>query len=155
MDFPASRARRSLSNLRLAIVSAGRLAATPTNSASNSARVAVCMLRPSARPRSARTDFVVHDPDHHIVLATNKNDSPPFISFVDPESRKVIAKLEIKAKSLDGMVYDRVQQRYLISVGATAENQQGEIDAIDPARQVVIARYPTPECFPAGLALGP
>jgi hypothetical protein len=103
----------------------------------------------------ARTDFVVYDPNHHIVLATNKNDSPPFVSFVDPKSRKVVAKLEIKAKSLDGVVYDPRQKRYLISVGANAENPHGEVDAIDPVRRAVVARYPAPECFPAGLALGP
>ena len=103
----------------------------------------------------ARTDFVVYDPDDRVVLATNKNDSLPFVSFVDPQSRKVVAKIEFKAKSLDGLVYDRAQKRYLISVGATAENPHGEVDAIDPVRRAVIARYPAPECFPAGLALGP
>lgn len=103
----------------------------------------------------ARTDFVVHDPDHQIVLATNKNDSPPFVSFINPVSRKIIAKLEFQAKSLDGVVYDPGQRRYLISVGATVENPHGEIDAIDPVRRAVVARYPTSECFPAGLALGP
>ena len=103
----------------------------------------------------ARTDFVVYDPDDRIVLATNKNDSPPFVSFVDPQSRTVVAKLEIRAKSLDGVVYDPAQKRYLISVGATPENPQGEVDAIDPVRRAVVARYPAPECFPAGLALGP
>jgi len=103
----------------------------------------------------ARTDFVVYDPDHHIVLATNKNDSPPFVSFVDPKSRKILAKLEIPAKSLDGVVYDRKQKRYLISVGPNTQNPQGEVDAIDPVQRKVVARYPAPECFPAGLALGP
>ena len=103
----------------------------------------------------ARTDFIVYDPDHHVVLATNKNDSPPFVSFVDPKSRKIVAKLEIQAKSLDGVVYDPRQKRYLISVGANAENPHGEVDAIDPVRHAVVGRYPAPECFPAGLALGP
>lgn len=103
----------------------------------------------------ARTDFIVYDPDHNVVLATNKNDAPPFVSFVDPKSRKIVAKLEIQAKSLDGVVYDRTQKRYLISVGATAENPHGEVDAIDPVHHTVVARYPALECFPAGLALGP
>jgi hypothetical protein len=103
----------------------------------------------------ARTDFVVYDPDHRVVLATNKNDAPPFVSFIDPQSRRVLAKLEFKAKSLDGVVYDTSQKRYLISVGPTAENPHGEVDAIDPVGRVVVARYPAPECFPAGLALGP
>jgi DNA-binding beta-propeller fold protein YncE len=103
----------------------------------------------------ARTDFIVYDPDHKVVLATNKNDSPPFISFIDPKSRKIIAKLEIQAKSLDGVVYDHAQKRYLVSVGRTAENPDGEVDAIDPVKHAVVARFPAPECFPAGLALGP
>ena len=103
----------------------------------------------------ARTDFIVYDPDHYIVLATNKNDSPPFVSFVDPNSRKIVAKLEIQAKSLDGVVYDPQQKLYLISVGPNAENPHGEVDAIDPVLRAVVARYPAPECFPAGLALGP
>lgn len=88
----------------------------------------------------ARTDFVVHDPDHRVVLATNKNDSPPFVSFINPESRKIIAKLEFQAKSLDGVVYDPDQKRYLVSVGATAENPHGEIDVIDPVARAVVAR---------------
>lgn len=103
----------------------------------------------------ARVDFIVYDPDHHVVLATNKNDSPPFVSFVDPKTRKVVAKLEIQAKSLDGVVYDRAQKRYLMSVGKTAENPDGEVDAVDPVKHAVVARYAAPECFPAGLALGP
>lgn len=103
----------------------------------------------------ARTDFVVYDPDHKVVLATNKNDSPPFVSFVDPGSHKVIGKLEIQAKSLDAVVYDPQQKRYLVSVGANPQNPQGEIDAIDPVKREIVARYAAPECFPAGLALGP
>lgn len=103
----------------------------------------------------ARTDFVVYDPDDHVVLATNKNDSPPFVSFINSISRKLIAKLQIQAKSLDGVTYDPDQKRYLISVGATGSNPHGEIDVIDPIARAVVARYPTPECFPAGLALGP
>ncbi len=103
----------------------------------------------------ARTDFVVYDRDHHIVLATNKNDSPPFVSFVDPKSRKIVAKLDIQAKSLDGVVYDPRRKHYLVSVGPNAENPHGEVDAIDPIKHAVVGRYPAPECFPAGLALGP
>ncbi|WP_432263624.1 hypothetical protein [Cupriavidus sp. TMH.W2] len=103
----------------------------------------------------ARTDFVVYDPDHQIVLATNKNDTPPFVSFIDPQTRKIVSKLEFQAKQLDGVVYDPAQKRYLISVGATRENPHGEVAAIDPITKTVVAHYPTPECFPAGLSLGP
>jgi hypothetical protein len=64
----------------------------------------------------------------------------------------VIAKLEIQAKSLDGVVHDPGRKHYLISVGARTENPP---DAIDRVGRAVVARYPTLECFPAGLALGP
>lgn len=103
----------------------------------------------------ARTDYVAYDPEHRVVLATNKNDSPPFVSFIDAQSRKIVSKLEFRAKSLDAVVYDASQKRFLISVGATAENPQGEVDAIDAVQRVVVARYAAPECFPGGLALGP
>ena len=43
----------------------------------------------------------------------------------------------------------------MISVGKTTENPDGEVDAIDPVKHTIVARFPTPECFPAGLALGP
>jgi DNA-binding beta-propeller fold protein YncE len=102
-----------------------------------------------------RVDFVVYDPDHNIVLATNKNDSPPFVTFIDPKTRKAVAKLEFDAKSLDAALYDPKQKRYLISVGPNAQNPHGEVDAIDPVQHKIAARYPAPECFPAGLALGP
>ena len=98
----------------------------------------------------ARNDFIVHDPDHGVVLATNKNDSPPFVSFVDPKTREIAGKLKFQAKSLDAVVYDKDRKLYLISVGATADNPHGEVDAIDPVRRVVVARYETPECSRPG-----
>lgn len=113
------------------------------------------LLATIATGGKARTDLSVLDPDHHVVMATNKNDAPPFVSFIDPQSRQVVGKLEFQAESLDGAVYDHDHGRYLLSVGASADNPQGEIDAVDPVRRVIVARYPTPECFPAGLALGP
>jgi DNA-binding beta-propeller fold protein YncE len=104
---------------------------------------------------NARTDFVVYDPDHHLVLATNKNDNPPFITFIDARTRKVLEKVPVAAKQVDGVVYDLDQHRYLMSVGPTIENPHGGVAVIDPVSHAIIARYPTPECYPAGLALGP
>lgn len=103
----------------------------------------------------ARTDAIVIDPDHNVIMATNKADSPPFVSFLDPKTREIVGKLEIKGESLDGVAYDPGQKRFLVSVGPTAENLHGEIDAIDPVGRAVAGRFPTPECFPSGLALGP
>lgn len=103
----------------------------------------------------ARSDAIVMDPDHNVIMATNKNDSPPFVSFLDPKTRQIIGKLEIKGESLDGVAYDPGQKRFLVSVGPTAENKQGEVDVIDPVRRAIAGRFPTPECFPSGLALGP
>ncbi len=113
------------------------------------------LLATIATGGKARTDLAVLDPDHHVVMATNKNDAPPFVSFIDPQSRQIVGKLELQAESLDGAVYDHDHERYLLSVGSSTDNPQGEIDAIDPVRRAVVARYPTPECFPGGLALGP
>ena len=90
-----------------------------------------------------------------MIMATNKNDSPPFVSFLDPKTREIVGKLEIKGEFLDGVAYDPGKKRFLVSVGPTAENSHGEVDAIDPVRRAVTDRFPTPECFPSGLALGP
>jgi hypothetical protein len=42
-----------------------------------------------------------------------------------------------------------------VSVTETDDNPGGEIDAIDPISKKVASVYPTPNCRPAGLALGP
>jgi hypothetical protein len=83
-------------------------------------------------------------------------DGDSTIKVIDLVRRTHSATIPTGGKArTDFVVYDPSQKRYLISVGATAENPHGEVDAIDPVRRAVVARYPAPECFPAGLALGP
>lgn len=102
-----------------------------------------------------RADAFAFDPVDNVVIVSNKNETVPFISFIDPNTTNIIGKLSIPSTQLDAVLYDPTINKFLVSVTATTANPGGEIDVVDPKTQKVIAVYPVTQCLPGGLALGP
>lgn len=102
-----------------------------------------------------RTDAFAFDPADNIMIATNKNETVPFASFIDTTTMTIIGKLSIPSTQLDAVVFDPTTKKFLVSVTATTANPGGEIDVIDPKTRSVTAVYPVTQCLPGGLALGP
>jgi hypothetical protein len=106
------------------------------------------------------------DSADHILAVANNADSPPFVTFINTDTRTVIGKIVFDGTNgtpdatttgieqpqwspKTGLFYVSVPQ--IVSTDAT----QGGIAVIDPSSQKVTAIYPVSNCSPAGLSLGP
>jgi len=111
-----------------------------------------------------RVDEMANDPRDHLVAAANDADTPPFITFFDTNSRKIVGTVvfdgtngtpdatggieQTQYSPQTGMLYTSVPQ-----IGPNAAD--GGVTVIDPHTMKVVAIYPIENCGPAGLALGP
>jgi hypothetical protein len=114
-----------------------------------------------------RADELAYDSKHHIIMVTNPDDDPPFLTFISQETHEVLGKLFFDGisapKATDGLeqpVFDKSTKKFYQNVPETPENEGGEIDVIDPVRMVVTDRFPASDsnvgkCNAHGLDLGP
>lgn len=102
-----------------------------------------------------RVDAFAYDAADNVLLVSNKNETVPFVSFVDPRTQAIIGKLSIPSSQLDAVLYDPSLRKFFVSVTSTTANPGGEIDVVDPVSRSITAVYPVSQCLPGGLALGP
>jgi hypothetical protein len=113
-----------------------------------------------------RCDEMSWDSADHILAVANNADSPPFVTFINTDTRTVIGRIVFDGTNgtpdatttgieqsqwspKTGLFYVSVPQ--IVPTDAT----QGGIAVIDPSSQSVTAVYPVSNCSPAGLSLGP
>lgn len=131
-----------------------------------------------------RADEGCYDPDHKLFMINSPGENPPFATFIDTTSQKVIATLLFTdpgtgptgpaSAGLEACVYDHATGSFLNNNDGTTANPHGEVDVIPasfvlagtPAAPVVLTLpVPTPQngfkvfplgnCDPTGLDLGP
>ncbi len=111
-----------------------------------------------------RADELAYDPTDDIIVVANDADDPPFLTFIDRATHKVSGHIfydgsddqHPKAtKGLEQPVFDENTGLFYEAVPATTDNPGGEIDAIDPVAMKIVNRFPTTDCIPHGLTLGP
>jgi hypothetical protein len=131
-----------------------------------------------------RADEGCYDPDHKIFMINSPGESPPFATFIDTTTQKIIAKLLFTdpgtgpngpaSAGLEACVYDHGTQSFMTNNDGTTANPHGELDVIPaafvmqgtPAAPVVLTLpaaapgngfnyFPEGDCDPTGLALGP
>jgi DNA-binding beta-propeller fold protein YncE len=131
-----------------------------------------------------RADEGCYDPDHKIFMINSPGESPPFATFIDVNTQKIIATLLFTdpgtgpagpaSAGLEACVYDHATQTFLNNNDGSTANPRGEVDVIPasfimtgtPAVPVVLTLpVPTPAngfkifplgaCDPTGLDLGP
>jgi hypothetical protein len=113
-----------------------------------------------------RCDEMAFDSDDHILAVANNADVPPFVTMINTDTHKIVAKIVFDGTNntpdatetgieqpqwspKTGLFYVSVPQ--IIPSDPTA----GGVSVIDPASNKVTATFPVPDCSPAGLALGP
>ena len=131
-----------------------------------------------------RADEGCYDPDHKIFMISSPGETPPFATFIDTVTQKIIAKLLFTdpgtgaggppSAGLEACVYDHGTQSFLVNNDGSTANPDGEVDVIPatfvmqgtPAAPVVLT-LPTPaagngfkifplgDCDPTGFTLGP
>jgi len=131
-----------------------------------------------------RADEGCYDPDHHIFMINSPAEDPPFATFIDTNTQKIIATLLFTdpgtgpggpaSAGLEACAYDSGTQSFLNNNDGSTANPHGEVDVIPasfvmqgtPAHPVVLTLpVPTPangfkifpqgNCDPTGLDLGP
>jgi len=131
-----------------------------------------------------RADEGCYDPDHKIFMINSPGESPPFATFIDVNTQKIIATLKFTdpgtgptgpaSAGLEACAYDHATQTFLNNNDGSTANPRGEVDVIPaafimqgtPIAPVVLTLpVPTPAngfkifplgiCDPTGLDLGP
>jgi hypothetical protein len=131
-----------------------------------------------------RADEGCYDPDHKIFMINSPGESPPFATFIDTTTQKIIATLLFTdpgtgaagpaSAGLEACVYDHGTQSFLNNNDGTTANPHGEVDVIPatfvmqgtPAAPVTLTLpaitpgngfkvFPLGNCDPTGLVLGP
>jgi DNA-binding beta-propeller fold protein YncE len=106
---------------------------------------------------SKRADELDYDEADDVILITNPDDDPPFVTFISTKTRTILGKLTF-AEATDGVeqpVWSRVTKLYYLAVPETKTHPGGEVVVIDPKAMKVTAVFPVDLCHPHGLAFGP
>lgn len=131
-----------------------------------------------------RADEGCYDPDHKIFMINSPGETPPFATFIDTTTQKVIATLLFTdpgtgpagpaSAGLEACVYDHATASFLNNNDGSTANPHGEVDVIPatfilagtPAVPVTLTLpaptpangfkvFPLGDCDPTGLDLGP
>ena len=131
-----------------------------------------------------RADEGCYDPDHKIFMISSPGESPPFATYIDTTTQKIIATLLFTdpgtgplgtaSGGLEACVYDHGTASFLVNNDASTANPHGEVDVIPaaailvgtPAAPVILTIppiapgngfkvFPLGNCDPTGIDLGP
>jgi hypothetical protein len=131
-----------------------------------------------------RADEGCYDPDHKIFMINSPGESPPFATFIDTVTQKIIATVLFTdpgtgptgpaSAGLEACVYDHASASFLNNNDGSTANPHGEVDVIPasfvlagtPAAPVTLTLpvptagngfkiFPLGNCDPTGLDLGP
>src|SRR6266404_6488847 len=131
-----------------------------------------------------RADEGCYDPDHKIFMISSPGESPPFATFIDTTTQKIIATLLFTdpgtgplgppSAGLEACVYDHGTASFLVNNDGSTANPNGEVDVIPaaailagtPAAPVTLTLptiapgngykvFPLGNCDPTGIDLGP
>jgi len=74
-------------------------------------------------------DELDHNPNTGLVVVTNPDDSPPFVTFISVHTRTVVKQINItNATSLEQPLFNLVDNKLYLSVPATNANPSGEVN---------------------------
>jgi len=117
-----------------------------------------------------RVDEMTWDVADRVVVAANNANVPPFISFVNVDSHKVLGQIVFDGNNntpdatdtgieqpawspKTGLIYVSVPQ--IVQGTDDASVRRGGISVIDPHTMKVLTTYEVDDCSPAGLTIGP
>jgi hypothetical protein len=131
-----------------------------------------------------RADEGCYDPDHKIFMISSPGEMPPFATFIDTTTQKIIATMLFTdpgtgtggppSAGLEACVYDHGTASFLVNNDGSTANPHGEVDVI-PAAAILVGTpavpvrltipavapgngfkaFPLGNCDPTGIDLGP
>jgi len=136
---------------------------------------AIPITDPTNSGATFRVEEMTWDERDHIVAAANNANVPPFISFVNVDTHKVVGQIvfngqnntpdatntvmpqrmlhALKWSPKTGLIYVSVPQ--IVQGTDTVSMSKGGVAVIDPRSMKVLTTYEVDNCSPAGLTIGP
>ena len=131
-----------------------------------------------------RADEGCYDPDHNLFMINSPGESPPFATFIDTTTQKIIATVLFTdpgsgpggtgSLGLEACIYDHGTASFLVNNDGSTANPHGEVDVIpaafvltgSPAAPLTLTLpvptsgsgfkiFPLGNCDPTGIDLGP
>src|SRR5207245_851457 len=105
-----------------------------------------------------RADELAYDPDHHLILIGDDQESPPLLAIISTTQLKTIKTIPLPGSQGLGAeqpIYDPIQRVFLMTLPTTAANPGGEVIVVDPVALAITKIYPLTACNPNGIAIGP
>ncbi|MDE3103457.1 MAG: hypothetical protein KGJ98_14650, partial [Chloroflexota bacterium] len=103
-----------------------------------------------------RADEGSYDQKDGIVMIGNGDDKPPFMTFWDVNTDKMLGKLDQPdASGIEYSFFDDSSGMFVQSIPSTKEDPQGEYVTVDPKTMKIVKTIPEKECMSNGMAVGP
>ncbi|KIM94372.1 hypothetical protein OIDMADRAFT_60702 [Oidiodendron maius Zn] len=103
-----------------------------------------------------RADEFGYDPANNIVVVTNPNENPPYVSVISATNRTVIGRIMFpNVTELEQPVFNPTDGLFYVSVPSSGHNPGGSICTLDIATLSIAHTYQLPNCVPAGIVFGP
>jgi DNA-binding beta-propeller fold protein YncE len=107
-----------------------------------------------------RADEIGFDPKDHVIMVGNPGETPPFAALISSDAPfTLLAKIPFTdATGLEQPLWDPELKDGRMLVTVRGKGNTGFVAVInlkDPKNPVIDTTYPTPDCGPGGLALGP
>ena len=100
----------------------------------------------------ARADDLAWDPVDNVVVVVNSGDTPPFLSFIKPATRKLAGRLSLPSATDVGQpIWDPGRRLFFVPVAVA---KGGAILGVSPSSRRIVRTYHIP-CAPSGFVLGP
>ena len=120
---------------------------------------------------AARADELCYDAKDHVVMIANDADTPPYVTFIDSKTYKVLGKILMSGASGQGpkatngieqCQWRRATDKFYVNIpevnGPGNDTADGAVLVIDPTTMSIVKNYdiPVAQCAgPQGMALGP
>jgi DNA-binding beta-propeller fold protein YncE len=106
---------------------------------------------------TARADEFAYDPTNGVVVATNPNETPPYVSVITTADYNVVGKV-VFSDATDGLEqpsFNPATGKFYVSVPSTTLLPGGAVGILNIDSLSVESSLRLPDCKPAGIAFGP
>ncbi len=103
-----------------------------------------------------KVDEVADDTKDHILIATNPDDSPPFLTLVSTApTRHVLAKVPLpSAQKIEQPIWDPTTDLFTVDVPQATGAPGGEVVVVSPKKAAIVHTFTLTSCDPSGAVLG-
>jgi len=104
-----------------------------------------------------RANEMAYDPDHQVVIVTNPNDEPPFLTLISANpGHEIIGKIMLPeaTEAIERTVYYAPRGTFYVNIPVLQhEPKKGALAEVDPRGAKIVAMHPIENCNPHSISL--